>query len=158
TNSSSIIIVFLGELSSALSVSHGITMSPAEAVDDYLLTNPESNLANIINKKQQKKKFKMIAEDILENFLEKTAFDCNPMRVFLREMLASVVMEMSLNTFSKAEWINGWIVYLLEEGEPEFSQVLDAGMGNTPGVEPSLANISSARPIPAEEKKHRKRL
>jgi hypothetical protein len=69
TNSSSIIIVFLGELSSALSVSYGIAMSPAEAVDDYLLTNPESNLANIINEKQQKKKFKMIAGDILENFL-----------------------------------------------------------------------------------------
>lgn len=158
TNSSSIIIVFLGELSSALSVSHDIAMSPAEAVDDYLLTNPESNLANIINKKQQKKRFEMIAEDILENFLEKTAFDCNPMRVFLREMLASVVMEMSLNTFSKAEWINGWIVYLLEEGEPEFSQVLDAGMGNTPGIEPSPVNIRSAKSIPTEEKKHRKRL
>jgi hypothetical protein len=158
TNSSSIIIVFLGELSSALSVSHGIAMSPAEAVDDYLLTNPESNLANIINEKQQKKKFKMIAGDILENFLEKSAFDCNPMRIFLREMLASVVMEMSLNKISKAEWINGWIVYLLEEGEPEFSQVLDAGMGNTAGIEPNPANFSSAKSVPTEERKHKKRL
>jgi hypothetical protein len=158
TNSSSIIIVFLGELSSALSVSHSIAMSPAEAVDDYLLTNPESNLANIINKKQQKQKFRIIAGDILENFLEKTAFDCNPMRVFLKEMLASVVMEMSLNTFSKAEWINGWIVYLLEEGEPEFSQVLDAGMGNTANVEPIQVNVTCAKSIPTEEKKHRKRL
>ena len=158
THSSSIIIVFLSELSSALSVSHSIAMSPAEAVDDYLLTNPESNLANIINEEQQKKKFKMIAGDILENFLEKTAFDCNPMRVFLKEMLASVIMEMSLNTFSKAEWINGWIVYLLEEGEPEFSQVIDAGIGNTSGVEPNPANFSSAKSMPTEEKKHRKRL
>jgi len=157
-NSSSIIIVFLGELSSALSVSHGIAMSPAEAVDDYLLTNPESNLANIINEKQQKKKFKMIAGDILENFLEKTAFDYSPARVFLKEMLASVVMEMSLNRFSKAEWINDWIVYLLEEGEPEFSQVLDAGMGNTASIEPNPANVASAKSIPTEEKKHRKRL
>jgi hypothetical protein len=158
TNSSSIIIVFLGELSSALSVSHGIPMSPAEAVDDYLLTNPESNLANIINEKQQKKKFKMIAGDILENFLDRSAFDCNPMRIFLKEMLASVVMEMSLNKFSKADYINGWIVYLLEEGEPEFSQVIDAGMGNSTVVELSSANISSTKSFPTEEKKHRKRL
>ncbi len=158
TNSSSIVIVFLGELSSALSVSHGITMSPAEAVDDYLLTNPGSNLANIINEKQQKKKFKMIAGDMLESFLEKSAFDCNPMRIFLKEMLASVVMEMSLNSFSKAEWINGWIVYLLEEGEPEFSQVIDAGMGSASGVEALPGNLGTARSSPAEEKRHRKRL
>lgn len=160
TNSSSIVIVFLNELSSALSASQTTGVSPAEAVDDYLLMNPESNLANILNKKQQKKKFKIIAEEILENFLEKPAFNCNPMRIFLKEMLASVVMEMSLKSFSRAEWINGWIVYLLEEGEPEFSQVIDAGMGSTSlnGVESNLGNTNSTKSNPTEEKTHRKRL
>lgn len=150
--------MFLSELSSALSVSHSVALSPAEAVDAYLLTNPESNLANLINEKQQRKKFKMIAGDILENFLEKSAFDCSPVRNFLKEMLASVVMEMSLNRFSRADYINGWIVYLLEGGEPEFSQVIDAGMGNASGTESSSATASFTKSLPTEEKKHRKRL
>jgi hypothetical protein len=96
----------------------------------------------------------------LENFLEKPAFNCNPMRIFLREMLASVILEMSLKSFSRAEWINEWIVYLLEEGEPEFSQVIDAGMGSSSsqGIEANSENINSLKSNTTEIKKHRKRL
>ncbi|PMD57020.1 uncharacterized protein K444DRAFT_654149 [Hyaloscypha bicolor E] len=130
TNSSSIIIVFLNELSSAMALSQGTNVPAAEAIYTYLSANPESNLANILSEKQQARKFKMIAEDILQNFLEKPAYDCDPARVFLREILAGVCLEMTLKSCSKPEWINGWIVYLLEEGEPDFSQAIDAGMGN----------------------------
>ncbi|KAF8865080.1 hypothetical protein BDZ45DRAFT_472677 [Acephala macrosclerotiorum] len=173
TNSSSIVIVFLNELSSAFSASQGSNVPPAEAVYTYLSANPESNLANVLNQRQQAKKFKMVAEDILQNFLEKSAYDCDPARAFLREALAGLVLEMALQSCSKPEWINGWIVYLLEEGEPDFSQAIDAGVGGGDDLlsnpfndfDGNVGNIRIARTPrsqvekeKSEVKKHKKRL
>jgi hypothetical protein len=173
TNSSSMVIVFLNELSSALSISQGGNVAAAEAIYAYLSANPESNLANVLNERQQLKKFKMIAEDILQNFLEKPAYDCDPARIFLREILGGVVLEMTLKNCSKPEWINGWIVYLLEEGEPDISQAIDAGMGSGDvfsnpfhDIDGNVGNVGLAMPPKSlaekqkrqEEKRHKKRL
>ncbi|TVY58805.1 hypothetical protein LCER1_G000579 [Lachnellula cervina] len=155
TNSSSIVIVFLNELSSAMSATQGTGMLPTEAVYTYLSANPDSNLANVLNEKQQMKKFKMIAEDILQNFLEK-----------------GVVLDMTLKSCSKPEWINGWIVYLLEDGEPDFNQAIDAGMGNgletgSPfhDIDGNVGNVGLAKTPKSqiekqnqESKRHKKRL
>ncbi|CAG8972494.1 hypothetical protein HYALB_00001185 [Hymenoscyphus albidus] len=129
TNSSSIVIVFLHELSSALATQPA-SMPAAEAVYAYLSANPDSNLANVLNKNQHMNKFKMVADDVLQNFLEKRTYDCDPSRVFLREILAGVVLDMTLKSTSKPEWINGWIVYLLEDGEPDLSQAIDVAMAD----------------------------
>jgi hypothetical protein len=170
TNSSSIIIVFLNELTSALSTSQGTDIPPSEAIYTYLSSNPESNLANVLNERQQTKKFKMIAEDILQNFLEKPAYDCDPARVFLREVVAGLMLEMTLKTCSKPEWINGWIIYLLEEGEPDLSQAIDAGMGSDVLSNPfndfdgNMGNVGLTKPSKSqieekkESKRHQKRL
>jgi hypothetical protein len=172
TNSSSIVIVFLNELSSAMSATQGTGVPATEAVYTYLSANPDSNLANVLNEKQQMKKFKMIAEDILQNFLEKPVYDCDPARIFLREILGGVVLDMTLKSCSKQEWINGWIVYLLEEGEPDFSQAIDAGMGNGPeagspfhDIDGNVGNVGLAKTPKSqiekqkqESKRHKKRL
>lgn len=168
TNSSSIVIVFLNELSSALSGPQNVNVPAAEAVYTYLSTNPDSNLANVLNVKQQTRKFKMIADDILQNFLENSAYECDPARIFLREILAGVVLEMTLTTCSKPEWINGWIVYLLEEGEPDLSQAIDAGVTNGSSINAAFdgfdGNIGSVGLLREEKskdqdvKKHKKRL
>ncbi|KAE9378062.1 hypothetical protein N431DRAFT_435227 [Stipitochalara longipes BDJ] len=173
TNSSSIVIVFLNELFSAMTLSQGANVPAAEAIYTYLSANPESNLANILSEKQQSRKFKMIAEDILQNFLEKSAYDCDPARIFLKEILAGLCLEMTLKSCSKPEWINGWIVYLLEEGEPDFSQVIDAGMGDGDpllssgfsDLDGNLGNISLAKAPKSQNEKqkqetrrHKKRL
>lgn len=172
TNSSSIVIVFLNELSSALSVSQGTNIPPAECVYTYLSGNPDSNLANILNERQQSKKFKMIAEDILQNFLEKPVYDCDPARSFLRETVSGLMLEMTLKTISRPEWINGWIVHLLEEGEPDLSQAIDAGMGTGNDVlhnpfndfDGNMGNVTLAKPSKSqieekkETKRHQKRL
>ncbi|OBT69212.1 hypothetical protein VE03_01864 [Pseudogymnoascus sp. 23342-1-I1] len=138
TNCSSIVIVFLGELSTAILASPDSEFSPPDAVQEYLTSNPDSNLAHIMDEKQQHKKFQLIANDLLHNFIEKSVYSCNPARVFLERILSGVVMEMSLKACSKPEWINGWIVYLLEEGEPDIIQAIDAGMGipSPKGIEP----------------------
>ncbi|KLU86567.1 PX domain-containing protein [Magnaporthiopsis poae ATCC 64411] len=128
TNSSSIIIVFFSELATALAdMPADGSRSAADAIYNYLAANPESNLANLLNQKQQAAKLRMAAEDLL-GFLDRSIYDCDPARTFLREILASVVLGTTLTSCSKAEWINGWIVYLLEAGEPDFNQAIDVGM------------------------------
>ncbi|POS86190.1 hypothetical protein EPUL_005265 [Erysiphe pulchra] len=146
TNSSSIIIVFLGELSAALTLSPG---TATEAIHSYLFANPESSLANALDEENQKKKLKMTAADILNNFVEKSVLDCNLLRVFLTEILSSLVLESALKTCSKPEWINGWIIFLLEKGESDLSQVIDAGMDKNQqdGIsEGSTENLGHAGP------------
>ncbi|OBT97216.1 hypothetical protein VE01_04627 [Pseudogymnoascus verrucosus] len=140
TNCSSIVIVFLGELSTAILASPDFDISPEDAVQEYLTSNPDSHLAHIMDEKQQQKKFQLIANDLLQNFIEKSVYSCNPARVFLERILSGVVMEMSLRACSKPEWINGWIVYLLEEGEPDIIQAIDAGMGipSPKGIQPMM--------------------
>ncbi|KAF2457457.1 PXA domain-containing protein [Lineolata rhizophorae] len=133
TNSSSIIIVFLSELSAALAASP--SAPPAGAVDAYLEQNPDSNLAHVLDRHHQEKKLDMVADDVLQNFLERGTLRCRPAHVFLREILAKVVLEMTIETCSKPEWINGWIVYLLEDGEPELMNAIDAGVGGSTGKE-----------------------
>ncbi|PNY26802.1 Uncharacterized protein TCAP_03282 [Tolypocladium capitatum] len=128
TNCSSIVIVFMSELAAAFAdLPPDSNMTPADAVYNYLASHPDSRLANLLNQRQQAAKFKMVAEDLL-GFLDQSSQNCDPARVFLREVLANLVLETTLQTCSKAEWINGWIVYLLEAGEPDLNQAIDVGM------------------------------
>ncbi|KAK7737903.1 hypothetical protein SLS53_006281 [Cytospora paraplurivora] len=132
TNVSSIVIVFFSELSRAFAeLPPDSNMTAADAVYNYLASNPDSTLSHLLSQRHQASKFKSVADDLL-GFLDRPTFDCDPAHTFLREVLASVVLEMSLQTCSKAEWINGWIVYLLEAGEPDFSQAIDVGMQTRP--------------------------
>ncbi|TFB04110.1 hypothetical protein CCMA1212_003762 [Trichoderma ghanense] len=128
TNSTSMIIVFLSELATAFSeLPPDTNMGAADTIYNYLAENPDSRLANLLNKRQQATKFKMVSEDLLA-FLDKSAYNCDPARIFLREILANSVLEQTLQQCSRAEWINGWIVYLLEAGEPNLNQAIDVGM------------------------------
>lgn len=132
TNSSSMVIVFFSELSKAFSVlPPDSKMTAADAVYNYLASDPESTLAHLLSQRHQASKFKAAAEDLLD-FLERPTYECDPARTFLREIMAGVILEMSLQSCSKAEWINGWIVYLLEAGEPDFNQAIDVGMQTGP--------------------------
>ncbi|KAK1749976.1 PXA domain-containing protein [Echria macrotheca] len=141
TNSSSIVIVFFSELSKVFEgLPSDSNMSAADAVYGYLASHPDSNLANLLNQRQQAGKFRMVAEDLLA-FLERQTYECDPARVFLREILAATILETTLQKCSKAEYINSWIVYLLEAGEPDFSQAIDVGMQTGPGADVVFADL-----------------
>ena len=130
TNSTSVLIVFLNELSNALMAAGANTADPADALQLYLEEHPDSNLANVLNRKEQEKKLRIVADDVLQAFLDSKAYNCEPMRIFLREILAGSIFESILKTCSQPDWINGWIVYLLEEGEPEIMSAISAGVGD----------------------------
>lgn len=139
TNASSMVIVFFSELSAAFAdLPPDSKMTAPDAVYNYLASHPDSNLSHLLSQRHQASKFKAVAEDLL-GFLDRPTYDCDPSRTFLREIMAGVILEMSLQTCSKAEWINGWIVYLLEAGEPDFNQAIDVGMQTGPD-----ANSASA--------------
>jgi hypothetical protein len=154
TNASSMVIVFFSELSAAFAeLPVDSNMTAADAVYNYLAADTDSKLANLLNQKQQASKFKMVAEDLL-GFLDRPTYDCDPARTFMREILAGVILEMTLQSCSKPEWINGWIVYLLEAGEPDFSQAIDVGMQTGPDmnnnafadIDGNVGNIALAKP------------
>ena len=129
TNSSSIVIVFLSELSGALAASR--ISEPEVAINDYLAKNPSSSLANVLDKEQQKRKLKAVAEDILQRFLDARAYACDPVKTFLREVLAGLILDMTIASCSRADFINEWIIYSLEEGETtELVQALDNGVSS----------------------------
>ncbi|KAI1208676.1 PXA domain-containing protein [Annulohypoxylon truncatum] len=148
THSCSIIIVFLSEMASAYSeLPSDTNLTAADAIYNYLASNTEAPLSNLLNQRQQAGKFKIVAEDLL-GYLDRSAYDCDPARVFLREILASVVLEGTLQTCSKAEWINAWIVYLLESGETDLSQAIDDAIQDQKAfgdVDGNVGNIGLSR-------------
>jgi hypothetical protein len=126
TRSSSFMIIILQQLSAAVTASPGDNAT--EAVDIYLKMKRDSQLASILDPDYQMQQFSIAAEDILQNYLEHKTYNCVPARVFLHQILAKLILEMIVVTCSKPEWINGWIVYLLEDGEPELLNAIDAGV------------------------------
>ena len=127
TNSSSIVIVFLSELASVLKTP-GASTDASVAVHAFLEANPSSSLANVLDVKQQDRKLKVVAEDILQNFVEARVYACEPVRIFLREILAGVVLEMTVTSCSRPEFINDWIIYALEESDTGLLEAIDAGV------------------------------
>lgn len=132
------VIVFLNELSAALMTTEATGLVPEAAVKRYLEDEPTSNLANVLNSEQQGLKLNLVSEDILHRFLDPAAYHFEPAKTFLREMLSKVVLEITIRSCSKPEWINGWIVYLLEDGEPEILNMIDSDVGKVSKVASEL--------------------
>lgn len=149
TNSSSILVVFFNELAAALSASPN---APAQdALDTYLRLKPQSNLASILDERHQQRKLQMVADDILETYLDPAIYSCTPTRTFLQQILANVILEMTIQKCSRAEWINEWIVYLLEDGEPELMNVIDAGVKDAgPGQDDGTNALKGTAQSPLE--------
>ncbi|RAH57882.1 PX domain protein [Aspergillus piperis CBS 112811] len=150
TNSSSLIIVFLNELSAAFE-SVGSTKPPEEVVLRYIETSPESGLANILANDQQKKKLDIIADDILARFLDPNVYGCLLLRNFMREMFVSVLFESTVSSLSRPEIINGWIIYLFSEGKSEIMTAIDAGVeGAQEQVVTATRELNSVNELPSD--------
>ncbi|KAL8733437.1 MAG: hypothetical protein Q9166_002063 [cf. Caloplaca sp. 2 TL-2023] len=145
TNSSSIIIVFLNELAGALTASTYSGIETTDALHQYLDQNPGSSLANVLDLDQQKRKLKSVSEDVLQSFLDPKAYNCEPVRVFLRQILAGICLEMTVQSCSKPEWLNGWILYLLEHDEPKLMNAIDASIEGTTIAESKNTAVNQHR-------------
>ncbi|KAL3442126.1 PXA domain-containing protein [Aspergillus insuetus] len=148
TNSSSMVIVFLNELSTAFEASEP-TATAKDAILRYLESNPESSLANLLERRQQQRKLKMISDDILSRFLDPSEYKCAPLRTFFREILAGVALESTIVSMSRPEFINGWIAYLFSEGESEIMNAIDAGVEGARSQGITGARVSGENTRPA---------
>ncbi|USW56196.1 Putative Phox-associated domain, sorting nexin, PX domain superfamily [Septoria linicola] len=147
TNASSILIVFLNELTLALNASPNAT--PEEAISAYLQMKPESSLAYMLDQDSQKAKLADAAEDILQAYLDPKSYNCPPVHSFLKAVLSQLILEYSVTKCSEPAWINDWIVYGLEESETakEVMEIVDAGVEGRDRVEtPKIAeqNVRSS--------------
>ncbi|GAB7365071.1 hypothetical protein MBLNU230_g5852t1 [Neophaeotheca triangularis] len=147
TNASSIIIVFLNELSAALNASPNV--SAEEAVAAYLQMKPDSNLAHILDEKNQTFKLSTVAEDILQSYLDPKAYNCPPVHAFLKQVLAQMVLGYSITMCSEPDWINEWIVYGLEESETssKVMNIVDAGVEGREQEPPKTPGASDAEKV-----------
>ena len=148
TNSSSIVIVFLNELAAAFAAAGSSSTDAKDIVDQYLTNSPDSSLANVLSQEQQRKKLNMIADDILSGFLDSSAYRCSPVRSFLREVFSGIVLESTVISLSRPEFINDWIIYLLQDGESEIMHAIDAGVEGARNQGVSAPKVSDA---PKEE-------
>jgi hypothetical protein len=141
-STSNTFIVFLRELSAASRTSIGT----------YIEESPSSALSQMLDRDLQKRKMRIAADDVLQNFLSKGVLQCEPLKIFLMEILSGIVLEMTVEKFSKPDWINSWIVYLLDqETQPEILQKIDIGnavdsaaMGSEPPSESAERRMSRA--------------
>ncbi|KAL4819049.1 PXA domain-containing protein [Aspergillus spinulosporus] len=127
TNSSSIVIVFLNELSAAFRAA-GPNVTAEDAVLQYMESNPESSLSSLLAHQQQRQKLQTISDDLLSRYLDSKVYNCIPVRNFLREVLTGIAFESAITSVSRPEFINGWIIYLFSEGESEIMSAIDAGV------------------------------
>lgn len=118
----------------------------SQALYKYLESNPDSNLANVLDVEHQKRKLHAAADDILQTFLDSKAYQFEPSRTFLQEVLAGLILESTIITCSKQEWINGWIVFLLEENDSTNLDALSSKEGELVSEamqEPALQSIAA---------------
>ncbi|KAL8951101.1 MAG: hypothetical protein Q9222_002905 [Ikaeria aurantiellina] len=150
TNSSSVVIIFLNELASSLATSAYSGVDVAGSLHQYMEQRPNSSLANLLDQDQQRFKLNAVADDMLQAFLDGKAYSCEPVRVFLRQMLASVCLEMTLQSCSKPEWINGWIVYLLEQDESQLLDSIESTIESTTAIDSAMPGVSDPNDLFAE--------
>lgn len=152
TNTSSLIIVFLNELATALNASP--TVPADEAIALYLHLKPDSSLAHVLDKRQQEHRLDMVAEDILKAYLDPKAFDFQPTHAFLKQVLSKLVLGSTIDLCSKPEWINEWIVYGLEASETTKSvmDIVDAGVdGRSDTKQPQSNPNRDYQPKPTQD-------
>ncbi|KAM0719072.1 hypothetical protein Q7P37_004977 [Cladosporium fusiforme] len=152
TNTSSLIIVFLNELATALNASP--TVPADEAIAMYLHLKPDSSLAHVLDKKHQDHRLNMVADDILKAYLDPKAYAFPPTHLFLKEVLSQLVLKSTIGLCSRPEWINEWIVYGLETSETTKSvmDMVDAGVEGRSDTKQPQSNPNRKDPTTPAQK------
>lgn len=120
-----------------------LAQTAQSSIGTYVEEYPSSALAQLVDRDMQKRKLRMAADDIVQSFVPAEAVSFDPVRAFLTEIIAGVVLEKVVEKFSSAEWINATIVYLLEkETQPEILQKIDIGEATAAANDKSVAAVA----------------
>ena len=113
-SASSTLIVFFRELRSA-----SLETESASGVAEYIRNNPDSALAQMIDEKFQREKLRYLASRILASFARKKDMECDPARLFSRELLAMQIFDLTATSCSTSSYINWYIVETFKDVEKE---------------------------------------
>ena len=109
-SASSTLIVFFRELRSA-----SLEMESPCGVAEYIRNNPDSALAQMVDERFQQEKLRYLASRILASFARKKDMECDPARLFARELLAMQIFDLTATSCSTSSYINWYIVEIFKD-------------------------------------------
>ncbi|KAK6520957.1 hypothetical protein TWF506_001193 [Arthrobotrys conoides] len=152
-NISGTMTTFMQDLSRALSINRDLRAG----VQAYTSANPRSDLAELVHRGTQDKKLRELSSDIIQQFAPRDLKSSEPVALFLRNIVRSVILWNMVEKFSDPDFINEWIIHFLEQKESAgpskegVSAVLQAFDRSVAGAaQGSLPKVSTV--IPQESK------
>ncbi|KAK6536713.1 hypothetical protein TWF281_000933 [Arthrobotrys megalospora] len=112
-NISGTMTTFMQDLSRALNTNRELRTG----VQTYISTNPRSDLADLVHRGAQDKKLRELSSDIIQQFAPRDLKSSEPVALFLKNIVRSVILWNMVERFSDPEFINEWIIHFLEEKE-----------------------------------------
>lgn len=106
-------VVFLRELRT-VSATYSTRVG---GIHDYIVANPESALAQMVDPEIQKQKLRNAANNLVQTFLPALDIKRSPVALLLREIVARQVLEAAVDAFSDPDAVNKWILYFLQKEE-----------------------------------------
>ncbi|KAK7206726.1 hypothetical protein BZA70DRAFT_112792 [Myxozyma melibiosi] len=107
------IVVFLRELRTV----NATYTSRAGGIHDYIVANPESALAQMVDPEIQRQKLRNAANNLVQTFIPALDIKRSPVALLLREIVSRQILEAVVDAFSDPDAVNKWIIYLLQKEE-----------------------------------------
>ncbi|KAK6503239.1 hypothetical protein TWF481_008268 [Arthrobotrys musiformis] len=152
-NISGTMTAFMQDLSRALNVNRDLRTG----VQSYITANPKSDLADLVNRGAQDKKLRELSSEIIQQFAPRDLKGSEPVSLFLRNIVRSVILWNMVEKFSDPDFMNEWMIHFLEQKESAgpskegVSAVLQAFDRSVVGAaQGSLPKVSTT--IPQESK------
>ncbi|KAK6539589.1 hypothetical protein TWF694_009798 [Orbilia ellipsospora] len=156
-NISGTMMVFMRELSQALNGTRDIRAG----IRTYISTHPKSQLSTMLHTGEQNKILEILASEMISQFAPRDLKNCEPVVTLLRNILRSVILGNMVERFSDPEFINEWIIHLLEhkgesgENKEGVSAVLQAFDRSVAGAaQRNLPKVSTSVPLETRSAGH----
>ncbi|KAK9454419.1 PXA domain-containing protein [Dipodascopsis uninucleata] len=107
-------VVFLRELQS---VSAQYSTKSLISIHDYIVANPESALAQMLDPEIQKAKLRNASSNLVQTFIPILDMKRSPVALLAREIMASQVLESIVETLSNPDSVNKWIIHFFQKEE-----------------------------------------
>ncbi|KAK9351134.1 PXA domain-containing protein [Lipomyces doorenjongii] len=86
-------------------------------IHDYIVANPESALAQMVDPEIQKAKLRNASNNLVQTFLPVLDMKRSPVALLAREIIAKQILEAAVEAFSDPDTVNRWIIYFLQKEE-----------------------------------------
>ncbi|KAF3907688.1 hypothetical protein AA313_de0207350 [Arthrobotrys entomopaga] len=156
-NISGTMMVFMRELSQALNGTRDIKAG----IRTYISTYPKSQLSTMLHTGEQNKTLEILASEMISQFAPRDLKNCEPVVTLLRNILRSVILGNMVEKFSDPEFINEWIIHLLEhkgesgENKEGVGAVLQAFDRSVAGAaQRNLPKVSTTVPLETKSAGH----